>query len=105
MKERRSDKIYMNISDILFYYILAVNVLAFSVYGMDKRKAKKDQWRVPESKLLLLAAVGGSAGALAGMYTFHHKTRKTKFRFGVPAILVLQIILISYLGLHGYLKV
>lgn len=91
----------MNISDILFYYILAVNILAFSVYGMDKRKAKQNQWRVPESKLLLLAAVGGSVGALTGMYTFHHKTKKPKFRFGVPAILLIQLMAVCYLGLHG----
>lgn len=89
----------MNIFDVLFYYILAVNVLAFSVYGMDKHKAKRNQWRVPESQLLLVAAVGGSVGALCGMYVFHHKTRKMKFRFGVPAILVIQILAVSYLGL------
>lgn len=89
----------MNIFDVLFYYILAVNVLAFSVYGMDKHKAKRNQWRVPESQLLLVAAVGGSVGALCGMYVFHHKTRKPKFRFGVPAILVIQILAVSYLGL------
>lgn len=90
----------MKIPDTLFYYILAINVFTFLVYGSDKRKAKKNQWRVAESHLLLLAAVGGSVGALFGMRIFHHKTRKPKFRFGVPMILALQIILASYLGMH-----
>lgn len=72
-------------------YLLAVNVIAFGAYGIDKRKAVKDKWRIPEKTLLLLAVFGGSIGALLGMHAFHHKTRKNKFRIGVPLILVLQV--------------
>lgn len=90
----------ITVSNILYFYLIAVNVLAFSVYGMDKRKAKANQWRVPESQLLLLAVIGGSVGALLGMRTFHHKTRKPKFYIGVPVILGLQICLVVFL--RGY---
>lgn len=98
--ERIFNKIHMKIPDTLFYYIVAVNVFTFLVFGSDKRKAKKKQWRVAESRMLFLAAVGGSVGALFGMRVFHHKTRKPKFRFGVPMILAFQIILFSYLSLY-----
>ena len=90
----------ITVSNILYFYLIAVNVLAFSVYGMDKRKAKANQWPVPESQLLLLAVIGGSVGALLGMRTFHHKTRKPKFYIGVPVILGLQICLVVFL--RGY---
>ena len=90
----------ITVNHILYFYLIAVNVLAFSVYGMDKHKAKAGQWRVPESQLLLLAAIGGSVGALMGMRTFHHKTRKPKFYIGVPVILGLQICLVIFL--RGY---
>ena len=92
----------ITVSNILYFYLIAVNVLAFSVYGMDKRKAKANQWRVPESQLLLLAVIGGSVGALLGMRTFHHKTRKPKFYIGVPVILGLQICLVVFL--RGYFR-
>lgn len=72
-------------------YLLAVNGIAFGSYGIDKRKAVKDKWRIPEKTLLLLAVFGGSIGALLGMRIFHHKTRKNKFRIGVPLILLLQM--------------
>ena len=72
-------------------YLLAINLLAFLIYGLDKWKAKREKWRVPEKTLFLLALLGGSVGALAGMRAFHHKTRKWYFRFGIPAILSLQI--------------
>lgn len=64
---------------------------------VDKRKAQKKLWRIPESTLLLTAAIGGSIGSLAGMYTFRHKTRHLKFTLGVPAILILQLIAIWFL--------
>lgn len=78
-------------------YLALVNVIAFAVYGADKRRAKKDKRRVPEKTLFLLAIIGGSVGALAGMYTFRHKTRHWYFVWGIPAILVIQIALTVWL--------
>lgn len=74
-----------------------VNLTAFVVYGADKRRAKKDKRRVPEKTLFLLAFIGGSVGALAGMYTFRHKTRHWYFVWGIPAILAVQIALAVWL--------
>ncbi len=84
-------------------YLLLMNLLAFSVFGIDKRKAVRNRWRIPERTLLLTAALGGSIGALAGMHVFHHKTRKNKFRIGVPAILMLQIVIAAILVFSGIL--
>ena len=80
--------IYMKIA---LYYLLAVNLLAFITYGIDKYKARHNHWRVREASLLLLAALGGSIGALLAMKVFRHKTQHKKFRFGVPAILLVQM--------------
>jgi len=79
---------------IAIVYLVAINVVTFVVYGIDKWKAIHDRWRIPEATLLILATVGGSIGALLGMYVWHHKTKHKKFRYGVPLILVAQIILI-----------
>ena len=76
---------------MLIYYLLAVNVLTFVVFGVDKWKARRGRWRVPEATLLGLAALGGSVGAWLAMQLFHHKTQKKKFRYGVPALFVLQV--------------
>ena len=81
----------------LLLYLAAVNVVAFAVYGADKRRAKKGKRRVPEKTLFLLAAIGGSPGAWAGMYAFRHKTRHWYFVWGIPAILVIQIALAVWL--------
>lgn len=78
-------------SELLIVYVVAVNVVAFVVYGVDKYKAQKAKWRIRESTLLLLAAIGGSAGAWLGMKIWRHKTRHAKFRYGVPAILMIQL--------------
>ena len=72
-------------------YLLIVNAVAFLLMLIDKIKAKKNRWRIKESTLMLWAAIGGSIGALAGMYTFRHKTKHLKFTLGIPAILILQI--------------
>lgn len=77
---------------LILLYLLIVNAVAFLLMLVDKRKAQKKLWRIPESTLLLSAAIGGSVGALAGMYTFRHKTKHLKFTLGVPAILVVQMI-------------
>ena len=75
---------------ILIIYLIIINIAAFTAYGIDKRKAKKDKWRIPERTLLGLAFVGGSPGALCGMYLFHHKTQKMKFVIGVPVMIALH---------------
>ena len=77
-------------------FLALINVVTFFVYGDDKRRAKKaGARRIPEKTLLLLAALGGSLGALAGMRVFHHKTRHWYFRYGVPAMLLLQLALLG----------
>ena len=76
---------------LILLYLLIVNAIAFLLMLADKQKAKKKLWRIPESTLLLSAAIGGSIGSLAGMYTFRHKTKHLKFTLGVPVILVLQM--------------
>ena len=78
-------------------YLLLVNLAAFITFGADKRRAKRDEWRVPERTLFLLALVGGSAGAICGMRVFHHKTRHWYFRYGLPAILLAQLALAAWL--------
>ena len=79
---------------ILFYYLLGINAVAFLVFGWDKWMAKMEKRRVPERTLFWLAALGGSVGALAGMKVWHHKTLHKSFRFGIPAILAVQILLV-----------
>jgi len=76
---------------LILLYLLIVNAVSFLLMLVDKRCAQKKLWRIPESTLLLSAAIGGSIGSLAGMYTFRHKTRHLKFTLGVPAILIAQI--------------
>ena len=76
---------------LILLYLLIVNAVSFLLMLADKQKAKKKLWRIPESTLLLSAAIGGSIGSLAGMYTFRHKTKHLKFTLGVPVILVFQI--------------
>ena len=82
--------------NIAIAYFLLVNIVAFIAFGVDKFKAKKNRSRIPEFTLLLLAAIGGSVGALLGMKVFRHKTLHAKFKFGVPAILVVQIVIAVY---------
>lgn len=83
---------------LILLYLLIVNAVAFLLMLVDKQSARKKLWRIPESTLLLTAAIGGSIGALAGMYTFRHKTRHLKFTLGVPAILVVQILAVFLLA-------
>ena len=84
----------------LTYYLLAINAVAFIMYGIDKYKAKKAKWRIPEATLLLLAVLGGSIGAWMGMKVWHHKTMHKKFKYGIPAILLIQIVLMAYLHMN-----
>ena len=87
----------ISLTTILILYLLAINIFTFLLYGIDKWKAKRARWRIPESVLLGLAAIGGSAGAWLGMRTWHHKTQHKKFRYGVPAILVAQVAVLVWL--------
>ena len=84
----------------LAYYLLGINAVTFIVYGIDKYKAKKAKWRIPEATLLLLAVLGGSIGAWMGMKVWHHKTMHRKFKYGIPAILLIQIALMTYLHVN-----
>ena len=81
----------------LLYYLAAVNVLAFALMGIDKVKAKRGAWRIPEKVLFLSALIGGSIGAIAGMFVFRHKTKHLSFVLGLPAILLLQLALALWL--------
>ena len=86
------------IANALLYYLIVINIVTFLVYGIDKWKAKQGSWRISEATLLILAVIGGSIGALLGMKIWHHKTMHKKFKFGLPLILIIQIILIGYLS-------
>lgn len=74
----------------MIYYLFVINVITFAAFGLDKRKAKKRKFRIRESVLLGLALIGGSLGAMAGMFLFHHKTRKPAFRIEIPVLFLLQ---------------
>ena len=78
-------------------YLLMINFIGFFMMWSDKRKAKKGKWRIPEQTLFIVTALGGGIGTIAGMYTFRHKTKKLKFTIGLPAIVILEIILVIYL--------
>ena len=84
----------MNSFDLIILYAVAVNVASLIMMGVDKRKAIKRAWRIPESTLFVLAIIGGSLGSIIGMHLFHHKTRHWYFLYGMPVILALQIMLI-----------
>ena len=75
-------------------YLVIINIVTFVVYGIDKWKAKRGNWRISEATLLMLAVIGGTIGALLGMKVWHHKTMHLKFKYGLPLILLAQIALI-----------
>ena len=81
----------------LAVWLIAINLVTFAVYGIDKRRARRGAWRVPEKTLFLLPLLGGSIGALLGMRVFRHKTKHWYFVWGVPAILLAQIALAAWL--------
>ena len=84
-------------TNIILYYLLAVNIATFLLYGIDKYKAKKSIWRISEVTLLTMTAIGGSIGAWAAMRLWHHKTMHKKFKYGIPLISIMQIALVAYL--------
>ncbi len=87
----------LSLLHIVLIYLVIINVVTFFMYGFDKWKAKKSKMRIRETALLGLAVLGGSIGAWLGMKIWHHKTQHKKFRYGVPAIIIIQLSLIGYL--------
>ena len=83
-----------NILKYIIIYLIVITLIAFLAMYIDKRKARYGKWRIPEQTLFILALIGGSIGAITGMYVFRHKTKKLRFSIGFPVILILQIILI-----------
>ena len=86
---------------LVLYYLLIINAAGFLLMLVDKWKAKKNRWRVRESTLLIVAALGGSIGSLAGMYLFRHKTQHLKFTLGIPLILAAQCLIVVVLMALG----
>ena len=87
-------------SAYIHLYLIIINIITFALYGLDKWRAMTRQWRIREKKLIGLALIGGSIGAMIGMTVFHHKTRKWYFKLGIPGIFVLQIMF----AIHFILK-
>ena len=83
--------------NIILYYLLAVNIATFFLYGIAKYKARKGRWRLSEATLLMMAVIGGSIGAWSGMRLWHHKTMHKKFKYGIPIIIILQVTIAVYL--------
>lgn len=81
----------MIVIGIIAGYLAVMNLIGFAIMGIDKRRAVKKLWRIPESTLFIIALIGGSIGSIIGMRVFHHKTRHWYFVYGMPAILILQI--------------
>ena len=87
----------LNLTHILLLYLVAVNLVTFLIYGIDKFKSKRARCRVPEATLLWLAAVGGSIGAWLGMKLWHHKTAHKKFKYGIPLIIIIQAAIVLWI--------
>ena len=85
-----------NLQHIVLIYLAVINVVTFFMYGIDKWKAKRSKWRIRETVLLTQAVLGGSIGAWLGMKIWHHKTQHKKFKYGIPAIIIVQLLLIAY---------
>ena len=81
----------------ILIYLLVINLIGFYMMWSDKKRAKWGKWRIPEQTLFIVTALGGGIGTIAGMYIFRHKTKKLKFTIGLPALVILEIILVIYL--------
>ena len=92
--------IVMEARNLILIYLAVITVVTFLVYGIDKWKAQHKRWRIPESVLLGLAAIGGSVGAWLGKKVWRHKTQHKKFQYGVPAILAAQVAVVVWLLLR-----
>lgn len=77
-------------------YFFVINLVGFLAMGIDKYKAQRDLWRIPEGTLITIALIGGSIGAIIGMKTFRHKTKKLKFSVGLPTILISEVCAVIY---------
>lgn len=88
----------MNAITLIIVYLAFINLISFTVMGVDKSRARKRSWRIPESTLFVLALIGGSFGSIVGMHLFHHKTRHWYFLYGMPAILIIQILIVIILA-------
>lgn len=84
--------------ELLCIYLVLVNLIVFVMYGIDKRKAKRKKWRIPESSLIFSSFLGGAFGAFIGMHLFHHKTRHRSFQILIPISLLLWIGIVIYFG-------
>ena len=80
----------------IIIYLLIINVIGFLLMGIDKKRAKMMEWRIPEKTFFLITLFGGGVGTIAGMYTFRHKTRKKYFTVGLPVMLIIEIICVIY---------
>lgn len=81
---------------VIEIYLLLINIWGFFIMGFDKRKARRNKWRIPEKEFFLTAAAGGSLGVWLGMRTFHHKTQHKSFTIGIPCIFFLQLFLLGF---------
>lgn len=90
----------MNDVSYIIIYFLIINLIAFLAMGVDKHRAQRQQWRIPEAGLFALVLTGGWIGGIAGMYVFHHKTKKWYFKWGFPAIMIVEIVLILARYIH-----
>lgn len=81
----------------MIIYLLMINAVGFAMMGIDKTRAKRGQWRISEKALFNCALLGGSLGTTLGMFAFRHKTRHWYFKYGMPLILVIQVLLINYI--------
>ena len=90
------------IRQMMTVWLIVINLVGFIQMYVDKQKARKDKWRIPEKQLFLVALVGGSVGSILGMYTFRHKTKHKSFVIGMPAILILQVAAVVFIGCSLY---
>lgn len=87
----------MEMLTVAFLHVVIMNIIGVMMMGIDKSRAKRHAWRIPEKTLFLISLLGGSVGSLAGMYLFRHKTKHMKFVIGMPLILLIQIVVLTYL--------
>ena len=94
----------MTTEQLILIYLVAINVVTFFMYGIDKWKAKRSKWRISEATLLGMAVIGGSIGAWLGMRVWHHKTMHKKFQLGIPLIIVVQIAMVIWIISKSYFQ-